>query len=243
MPIRPASYSDLVPASKCLAKAFFEEDLFGKYMHPHRHQFPDDVYLQFLHQLRAGWAAGSDNHFLVSYIEEANGKEKITGIAHWKRKRANSSPTLVQSVNRTAMSWYNYLESFIYPNRAQEPGRSAILEQIGPFCGHFWTGSRADVWDLTLLGVDPTSGAKGQGRQLVAWGFARAKEEGVGCSVMTAGGVEPFYQKCGFDVIAGSVRDHGGQENPLIRENIAGGTMMFWDNDRDISGVKKYGEE
>lgn len=99
------------------------------------------------------------------------------------------------------------------------------------------------MWDLTLLGVDPSTKSKGTGKELVAWGFARAKEEGVGCSVMAAGGVEPFYQKCGFDVVAGRVRDHGRQQNPLIRENISGGTMIFCDNVRDISGVKKYGQE
>lgn len=243
MPIRAATYSDLLPASKCLARAFKDEALFGVYMHPRRDQFPDDVYLQFLHRLRDGWASGPDNHFLVSYLQAPDGTEQITGFAHWKRMRANPQTTVVQKVTKTAMNWYNYLESFIYPNRALEPRRAAILGQIGPFAGHLWSGSRAEVWDLVLLGVDPSYSGTGQGRELVAWGFERAKEEGIGCSVISAEGVEPFYQRCGFDKIVGSVAEHGGETNPFIREKIPGGTILFWDNGRDISGVKGYGEQ
>ncbi|KAI5359208.1 putative acyl-CoA N-acyltransferase [Septoria linicola] len=246
MPIRLAAYSDLLPASKCLARAFMNEGLFGKYMHPHRDQYPEDFYLKFLQMLRDAWAGGPDHQLVVSYTasnDNGSNTETITGIAHWTRMRAIPQSSLIGNVKKSVMSWYSYLESFIYPNRAIDHTRENILSEIGPFVSHFWTGSRAEVWDLTLLGVDPAAGGKGHGKALVAWGFEQAKAEGVGCSVMGAEGTEKFYKSCGFDVIAGGAGVHGGEKNPLIREKIPGGTTLFWDNGRDVSDVKEYGQK
>lgn len=241
MPIRPATYNDLLPASKFLARAFQDEDLFGQYMHPHRKEYPDDMYLAFLNKLRLGWASGPQNHFLVSYNLGSNGQEILTGIARWQRMSAKSSTSLSTNAALNAMKAYIWLESFIYPNRAADPSRTGILNGIGPFVAHFWSGSRSGVWDLDFLGVDPDQGRQGFGQELVAWGFEQAKKEGVGCSVISSAGKERFYQSCGFDVIAGTVRDFGGEENPIKREGIKGGTILFWDNG-EPKGLKGYGE-
>ncbi|KAM3423946.1 hypothetical protein BST61_g1340 [Cercospora zeina] len=140
------------------------------------------------------------------------------------------------------MTSYNYFESFFYPNRAVDPSRTSIMSEFPTYCGHFWTGSRAEVFDLTLLGVDPAASGQGYGKELVAWGFEKAKGEEVGCSVVGADGTEKFYRRCGFDVVVGGIADFGGEENPLVREGIAGGLVMFWDNGRSLDGVKGYGE-
>ncbi|CAK1360884.1 unnamed protein product [Cercospora beticola] len=251
MPIRAATYSDLLPASKCLARAFKDEPLFGQYIHPYRDQHPEDMYLHFLHKLRNVWASQDlDQYLLVSYSTASSGqpsnspsRETITGIAHWTRMREHQpQDTLYQTLSKSAMSTYNYLESFLYPNRAQEPSRANIMSEFPPFSAHFWTGSRAEVYDLTLLGVDPSASGQGHGQQLAAWGFERAKAEGVGCSVVGAEGTEKFYRKCGFDAVAGGVSDAGGEKNPLVREGIEGGLVMFWDNGRSLEGVQEYQE-
>lgn len=244
MPIRPAVYSDLLPASKFLARAFQDEDLFGIYMHPKRNQYPDDMYLHFLNKLRIGWASGPSNHFLVSYKTDSTGQEILTGIARWQRlSAANGTPSLYTKTSLNAMKAYIYLESFLYPNRAVDPSRTGILGPVGPFIGHFWTGSRSEVWDLDFLGVDPDHGRQGFGRELVAWGFEQARRDGVGCSVIASDGKERFYQSCGFDKVVGTVRDFGGERNPMVTEGIKGGTILFWDAGRDLSGVKEYGEK
>lgn len=243
MPVRLATYSDLLPASKFLAKAFRDEDLFGVYMHPKRTEYPDDMYLQFLNKLRIGWASGPSNHFLVSFKKDANGQEILTGIARWQRmSAANATPSLYTIASLNAMKAYIYLESFIYPNRAVDPTRVSILARVAPYIEHFWTGTRSEVWNLDFLGVDPDQGRQGFGRELVAWGFEQARKEGVGCSVIASDGKERFYQNCGFDVVVGTVRDFGGDANPIKRDGIKGGTILFWDNGIEPSGLKEYGE-
>ncbi|KXT12597.1 hypothetical protein AC579_372 [Pseudocercospora musae] len=232
MPIRPANYSDLVPASKCLASAFKDEHMFGIYMHPHRHAYPEDMSLQFLKMLRTAYFSGPENHILVSYDDD----DQITGVAHWRRLGSShqKQPSKHRSAIKSCIDCFNYLESLIYPNRAADPSRLNVLRRLGPFAAPFWTGSRAEVWDLTLLGVDSARGGKGYGKELVKWGFERAKEEGVGCSVIASDGKEGFYRSCGFERVVGNVRDYGGMENPCNEHDIAGGSVLFWDNGREV---------
>jgi GNAT superfamily N-acetyltransferase len=152
--------------------------------------------------------------------------------------RAQPRTSLLTKASQSVISWYNWAESFIYPNRAVDPVHVGILSEFGPFMQHFWTGSRAEVWDLTLLGVDPVAHGNGHGKQLASWGFEKAKEEGIGCSVVASEGKSGFYQKCGFDVVAGDAKDEGGMRNPLNRENIPGGAILFWDNGRSPGHVQ-----
>lgn len=245
MSLREATYADLVPASKVLAAAFKDEPLFGVFFHPHRADYPEDMSLYFLRKLRIDWATGPpDCRIVLSYDATAKSttEQRITGVAVWERKRAVSQPsTWAAAAAVKAISSYNYLESLVYPNRAAaDAERLSLLERSGPYIKHHWTGTRAESWYLDLIGVDPTQGGHGYGRQLVAWGRERAAEEGVGASLIAASGRDRFYQACGFDVIVGSAGDEGGEANQLGQ--IEGGTILFWDNGVKPEGIKKYGE-
>lgn len=240
MPLRPVGYADLSSIAHLLSRAFKDEYLFSDFMHPHLSQYPNGLYLHFLNAIRISYVSGPDNHLLVSYTTDTNGSETITGFAHWRRLRANPPTSYYSNAMVQGMKTLNYLESFVFPNRAADPARTGVLGEAGPFVMHHWTGTRAEVWDLSILGVDPAFQGRGFGRELVEWGFAKAREEGVGCSVISSDGKDPFYQACGFDVVAGRCADYGGERNPL--RDVPGGTIHFWDNGRDVSGVKGYGE-
>jgi len=245
MPLREATYADLVPASKVLAAAFKDEPLFGVFFHPYRQDYPDDMYLYFLRKLRLDWGSGPpDCRIVLSYGDAPadSGEQRITGVAVWERKRAIERPsTWTAAATVRAMSSYNYVESLVYPDRAAaDPERLSLLERSGPFIKHHWTGTRAESWYLDLIGVDPTEAGHGYGRQLVAWGRARATEDGIGASLIAAAGRDRFYQACGFDVIVGTAGDEGGEANELGR--IEGGTIFFWDGGVKPEGIKKYGE-
>lgn len=240
MPLRAATFPDLLPASKSLAAAFADEELFGKVLHPHRKDYPEDMYLFFLRQLRQTYYS-PDEHILLATTSGPNDNETITGVAVWTRKRAQKrSPSLATQAMAKAMGTYNAAEALLYPNRAADPAKSDILERMDPFTKHHWTGTRAESWYLNLLGVDPAHGGKGAGRELVQWGFTRAREEGVGCSVVAALGKERFYERCGFDVTVGKASDFGGERNPL--KDVQGGTIQFWDGGRPVEGIREYEE-
>ncbi|KAK1080142.1 hypothetical protein LTR33_005795 [Friedmanniomyces endolithicus] len=218
MPFREATYADLLPASQILAAAFKNDAFQGKYLRPHLDKYPDDLARQYLSTLRTSWARASpDNKLLVSFKPSSRGKgeECLTGV-----------------------------ESLILPDRAAEPERQNILTRAFPYAKHHWTGTRAEVWYLNVVGVDPAFEGQGIGRELVAWGFERARQEGVGTSCIAASDRDRFYKACGFDVQCGIAGDEGpDHELRTTLRNIGGGTIHFWDGGMEAEGVREYGEE
>lgn len=225
-----------------MAAAFADEELFGGVLHPHRRDYPEDMYLFFLRLLRVTYYASPDDHIMLSTTSDPQtGAEAIAGVAIWTRKRAvKRYPSLANQAMAKAMQSYNAAEALVWPNRAADPSKADVLDRVEPFTKHHWTGSRAESWYLNLLGVDPAYGGKGAGRELVQWGFARAREESVGCSVIAAVGKERFYERCGFDVTVGKASDFGGEKNPL--RDVKGGTIQFWDGGRPVQGIQAYEE-
>lgn len=242
MPHREATWQDLLPASKVLAAGFKDSELFGQYMHPHRDQYSEDMYLTFLHVLRTDYYGGPDHRIIVTYSDLPNETGQVTGCAHWIRKRATKrSPGLYNALLSQAMTGYNYAESLLYPNRAADPAHLDVLDHMEPFTAFHWTGTRSESWYLSLIAVDPSAQGRGYGKELVKYGFEVAKAEGgVGCSVIAAPGRASFYEQCGFDVVVGTTSDYGGDDNPLRAIETA--TIHFWDNGVEPKGILKYGE-
>lgn len=138
------------------------------------------------------------------------------------------------------MQNYNYLESFVYPDRAADPSRLNALQGIERYTGHHWSGTRAETWYIALLATDPAYRKQGYGRELVKYGFDRAREEGMGCSVVGSEGSYKFYETCGFDVMAGFATDELPEDSPI--KNLGGGQIRFWDGGKKPEGIKRYGE-
>lgn len=241
MPLRAAVYSDLVPASKLLAAAFHDDEIFGAYIHPKRNEYPEDASLYHLRWLREAYFT-PEEYLIVSY-DDSN-EAKITGLAHWMRYHSTPQPEpWLPQITVKLIEFYNHLESYIYPNRAIDPIHEQVLPLGYPYYSHQWTGTRADCWHLSLLGVDPSAMKRGFGRELVAWGFERSKRENVSVSVVSVPGQERFYRACGFDTFVGTMNDGGGEDNPSLRAGFHPAPILFCDHGRAVVGVKKYGEE
>ena len=128
------------------------------------------------------------------------------------------STIFARIINRSA--------TIIHPNRAANSVNITAYERAIPFFKHHWTGSRADVWNLDVLGVDPNHQKQGHGRYLVAWGLEQAAREGIAASVVSSAGNEQFYMNCGFEVVVGNVTE--GEGNPL--SGVHGGAIFFRDS-------------
>lgn len=87
MSLRPARFSDLTELAELCCAAFFDEDLFGRVMHPHRHEYPNDPAL-FWHQfLLDHWFDWRNKAFVAITRDTKDGaREKIAGIAIWQRQ-------------------------------------------------------------------------------------------------------------------------------------------------------------
>jgi GNAT superfamily N-acetyltransferase len=248
MPYREATYADLAPASQIIARAFKNDAFQGRYLHPQLDKYPDSLENLYLRRLRSKWASASPEFVpLVSYKLASDGKteECVTGFACWVRRRSTPLPVSWSTwAWTTPVSYWNFVHEKLWPDRAADPEHMKMLDRSYPYFKHHWTGSRAETWYLDLIGVDPTFEGQGFGRELVAYGFQRAKEDGVGTSLIAAEGRDRFYRASGFDVQMGIAGDEGPDEE-LRRElrSIGGGMIHFWDGGKEPVGVKKYGEE
>ncbi|EMC91505.1 hypothetical protein BAUCODRAFT_46074, partial [Baudoinia panamericana UAMH 10762] len=203
MPFREATYADLIPASHILSTAFKNDSFQSKYLRPLLSKYPHDLERHHLRQLRMQWARRSADHKLfVAFKPAADGKGEdcLTGVASWSRRSATPRPaTWSVTAWTTAVGYYNQAEAYFWPDRAADPERATILTRSAPYSKHHWTGSRAEVWYLNIIGVDPRFEGQGIGRELVAWGFEQARKDGVGTSCIAASGRDQFYLACGFD--------------------------------------------
>lgn len=221
MHIRLAQPSDEPAIAAICARAFFEEDLFGRVMHPRRAEFPQDVQIFWHEWVRNDWA-NPRNKVIVAVTTEDDQQEKIIGAAIWQRQGDDAG------AQKNISTWvdpgtFSALEST--DNRALDPSKKTILADSAPYTKHYWAGPCAINWYLSLCCVDPDIKGRGAGRLLVRWGLDRAEDEGVRASVMASEGSDEFYLKCGFNEVTGNANE--GEGNPLQKEDVKGGNILF----------------
>jgi hypothetical protein len=86
--IREAHFSDLPAIARVWHKAFLDDEIIGDLMHPHREQYPEDVYWFLLRGIRErfwDWR----HQFIVVTTRDGNegtaGSETVVGAADWRR--------------------------------------------------------------------------------------------------------------------------------------------------------------
>ncbi|KAH6962439.1 hypothetical protein BKA56DRAFT_597753 [Ilyonectria sp. MPI-CAGE-AT-0026] len=225
--LRDARFSELPEIAHVMAKAFWEDNIFGQLIHPHRNEYPDDVDLYWLRRARVNfwdyrW------RWLVAVGKDESGREVIAGIAQWERLGDGGKKlelwyldprNMLKPLSSVAMK----IHAWAWPNRASDPKEEDIVERAYPLFDEIWSGKRAESWYLELMAVRPDFQGRNIGRKLVQWGLEQAEAEGICASVISAFGKDGFYTKCGFDEQYGSARQ--GDGNPLADVE---GANMFW---------------
>lgn len=84
MSIRPAKRSDIPALCRICALAFYNDELFGDMMHPHRNEFPDDFEQYFVQKFFLSW--WDFTHVLWVSTVEDEGREVVVGFAEWELK-------------------------------------------------------------------------------------------------------------------------------------------------------------
>lgn len=93
---RLAQWGDTAVMAEVIAKAFDQNDLCGRYMHPYRHEFPDDFVTFWRRDIR-DHLLEPNSYFLVITVDEVNtGTSKVVGAAKWKRQ-GKTAPKSTQS--------------------------------------------------------------------------------------------------------------------------------------------------
>ncbi|EMD87214.1 hypothetical protein COCC4DRAFT_27631 [Bipolaris maydis ATCC 48331] len=229
MYIRPAQPSDEPAIVALCARAFYNEDLFGRVMHPHRDQYPDDLQIYWREVVRRDWAAPRNRVFVVvrprnpEQHQQDKEEDEVVGMAIWQRQGndATAQKIIKEHIDPTP------LFSPVSPrkNRAADPTKKDHLTNSAKYTQHYWTGVHSENWYLSLCAVDPAYAGRGYGRLLVQWGLERAREEGVDASVVSSEESPGFYLRCGFDEVVGNA--HEGEGNPLKVDGVRGGDILF----------------
>lgn len=89
--LRTARYAELPEIARVMARAFWDDNLFGDLIHPHRDAHPADFDLYWLRRARVNfwdyrWT------WLVAVAKDEAGKEVVAGIAQWARLGDGGKP-------------------------------------------------------------------------------------------------------------------------------------------------------
>lgn len=82
--LREARLSDLSSIARVWHRAFFDDEIIGEIMHPHRQQYPEDVYWFLLRGIRErfwDWR----HQFMVAVTTNDQDVETVVGAADWQR--------------------------------------------------------------------------------------------------------------------------------------------------------------
>jgi len=249
MPIREATWSDLRPAARIATVAFFDDIFSGNFLRPNRHLYPEDSDRTNLRKLREAYFAPNAT-VLVCYSSEistsgttrAGTPTPITGVAIWNRsgdggEALKKSQSWLNWMAMQCITLINKIHGIIYPDRALDMDRFALLPLSKPFWHHhFEEPSRKELLRLNSLAIDPKYQGKGYGREMVMWGVQRAAEENIVVGMMSSHEKEGFYQKCGFKLVGWGGEGVG---NPV--GHIPGGAILFID--RNEENVEEIIEE
>jgi ribosomal protein S18 acetylase RimI-like enzyme len=235
--LRAARITDLASIARVWTSAFFDDEIIGQMMHPHRNKYPEDVYWFLLRGIRErfwDWR----HQFIVVIVDEGSG-EKIVGAADWRRLGKGGKKMELWRADPRKLSFqftgwsksnverlmsrignlvipilrtYHTLSLWVFPNRAADPSRSSFLDSAVANSEKYWTGNRAECWDLHVCGVHPDFQGKGVGKLLTLWGVQEASREGedVVASVLCGEKNRGFYGKAGLK------EQIGGSDNGIV---------------------------
>lgn len=231
MHLRPAQPSDEPAIVSLCARAFYNEDLFGRVMHPHRDQYPEDLEIYWRAVVRRDWANPRNRVFVVVRRSESqppqngdkNEEDEVVGMAIWQRQGDDATAQKIIQEHTDPTPLFAHVAP--RQNRAADPSKKDHLANSAKYTQHYWSGVHSENWYLSLCAVDPAHAGRGYGRLLVQWGLERAREEGVDASVVSSEGSPPFYLRCGFDEVVGNA--HEGEGNPLKVDAVRGGDILF----------------
>lgn len=82
--VREARLSEYAQIGRVCTTAFWNDELFGELIHPHREDFPTENDLYWSRRFCVNWWDYTQR-FMVTTARDATGKEIVTGVAQWER--------------------------------------------------------------------------------------------------------------------------------------------------------------
>ncbi|KAF9882246.1 acetyltransferase [Colletotrichum karsti] len=229
--VRDGTSAD-IPAAAEIFMAAFGDDWIANTMHPHRREFPDDWRAWANRFFYARYWGPEQQLFYVLTIPDpaAPSGERIVAFAWWRRPYPTPAEKAAHEGNLTIRGWLkpillglNSLSGYLWPCRSMDPEMVSAFDDShiasDPIKNDPEHPKRKNAWYLSTLGVSPEFQGKGYGSVLVRHSLRRVDEEGVPAWLIGLKGVEPFYERLGFEV--------KGRANVGRLAEWDGGSIMF----------------
>ncbi|KAL0942310.1 GNAT family protein [Colletotrichum truncatum] len=229
--IREGTSADSASAAEIFMAAFGNDWAIAK-MHPHRHEHPDDWRAWAYRFFYARYWGPEQQIFHVLTIPDASSAsgERVVAFAWWRRPYPTPAEKAAHEGFLTLRGWLkpvllglNSLSGYLWPPRSQDPAMLDVLADThvvsDPMKDDPEHPKRKTGWYLSTLGVYPEFQGKGYGSILVREGLKRVDEEGVAAWLIGLEGVEPFYERLGFEV--------KGKANVGRLADWRGGSIMY----------------
>jgi GNAT superfamily N-acetyltransferase len=221
--VRLATLKDIPQMAKVFADGFIDNDVFGRFMHPKRHDYPDD-WLQY-------WNRDLTTHLLnpaARCYVRVDDKGQVGGCMMMARIGQGShalavSESYSHQLQRQLHATRHYVESMIWPCKSADHDAIAAFEQNHEHTEHYFTGDHAECWMIELLCIHPDAQKKGYGFDLVRTAIELCKEENpaVPLCVIASDVGDAFYEKYGFREV--------GRANVGALEGVKGGSLKFYE--------------
>ncbi|OBT63140.1 hypothetical protein VE03_07849 [Pseudogymnoascus sp. 23342-1-I1] len=220
MSIRAAIPADYPRMAEVAAAAFMEDDVYGRFMFPHRREYPADYTTRWERRITMYATMPAYEHQVA--VDAPTGS--VVAWACWERigpgaaARANPLYLRIQNLYATLKG---RLVSYVWPDRSADPEHIKAFKDAVPYAAHLWSGDREEAWNLDILCTHPDFEGKKHGSSLVKWGISQAEGEGICTSVIAAWEKDPYYAKFGFKEV--------GRADVGPIAGVKGGAVMFRD--------------
>ncbi|KAL1849823.1 hypothetical protein Plec18167_008415 [Paecilomyces lecythidis] len=238
--IRRAKLKDSQLLGSILAASFIDDDVFGEYLFPHRHDHPDDYRLQFARMMRSSMY--KRNHRVRVAVDSAS--SRVIGVASWEKQGTRPSKSTTDGgarnpvcmlLKRVSIQSLDAVARVIHPDRSVSVENKRVFDAEVPNYKHYWSGPRAETWYLSFLAVDPDYRGWGVGRALVEEGIQWGEVDEVCVSLISTECGDGFYRRLGF-VDVGSAT-----EGAL--KGLGGGNIKFYEEHMEKPGIEEKNEE
>jgi GNAT superfamily N-acetyltransferase len=216
--IREATLADVPQIANVFAAGFIDDDVFGRFMHPKRREYPDD----WLHY----WHKDIRTHLIdptvLAYVcTTEQGIIKacciLRPLGQGGEQRAAAASLASKAQAFAEKTW----DDVAWTDKAADPKAMEAFERNWEDIKHHFTGSRAECWMIEMLCVAPDAQRGGYGRQLIQKAIELCKSENPAAplSVIASEVGDAFYEKMGFHEV--------GRANVGVLSDLVGGSIKF----------------
>ena len=218
--IRQATLADVPQMADVFAAGFIDDDVFGRFMHPKRREFPEDWLQYWKTEIRSTILDPAGLCFVGVNTED------VVKACCLMEKLGNVSPRLAGAIPKTNQSigTTSTTDDSTFNNRAADPQSLAIFEKNWNDIEYHFSGARGQAWVVERLCVHPDvqrSGGFGSDLILNAIELGKQEEPPVPVAVISSDVADRFYERYGFREV--------GRADVGAMSVVKGGSLKFYE--------------